>query len=403
MKKPEILAPAGDLERMKAAIQYGADAVYLGDPRFSLRNRAGKFGPDGLAEAVRYSHERGVKVYVTVNIFARNSDLPDIREQISVLNDIKPDAVIISDPGVFMMFREKAPGIDIHVSTQAHITNAESARFWEKMGARRLILSRELSVDEIREIAEGTDIELEAFVHGSVCLSYSGKCYLSSFMASRGANAGECTNSCRWKYALVEEKRPGQYFPVMEDSRGAYVMNSRDLCLIDHLPLLAGAGVSGFKIEGRMKGIHYAAGVTRVYREAVDLIDDPKKYQSNLARWHAELSYFGVRGYTTGLLFAGNEDLYNFTGEGEAPEAEVVGTIIDIKGSMAKVLLKAKLSLGDTIEFMTARAEGRPVSVAALKYEDGIAAVSAQADEIVLLDALPGTRKGDLIRKIAPR
>ena len=367
VKKPELLSPAGDLERMKAAIHYGADAVYLGDPKFSLRNRAGNFGPDGLAEAVRYSHERNVKVYVTVNIFARNSDLPDVREQISLLNEIRPDAVIVSDPGVFTMFREKAPDIDIHVSTQANITNAESALFWQKMGARRLILARELSIEEIRGIAGETDVELEAFVHGAVCLSYSGKCYLSSFMASRGANAGECTNSCRWKYALVEEKRPGQYFPVMEDERGAYVMNSRDLCLIEHLPLLCSAGVTGFKIEGRMKGIHYAAGVTKAYREAIDLIDDPKKFQANLGRWHSELSYFGSRGYTTGLLFAGKEDLYNFAGDGEYPVAEVVGTIVEIKGSSAKVLLRSRLALGDNIEFMTPGCEGHLVSIASLK------------------------------------
>ncbi len=403
MKKPELLSPAGDLDRMKAAIHYGADAVYLGDPKFSLRNRAGKFGPDGLAEAVRYSHERGVKVYVTVNIFARNSDLPDIRDQISLLNDIKPDAVIVSDPGVFTMFREKAPGIDIHVSTQANITNAESARFWEKMGARRLIMARELSIEEIRGIAGETDIELEAFVHGAVCLSYSGKCYLSSFMASRGANTGECTNSCRWKYALMEEKRPGEYFPVMEDERGAYVMNSRDLCLIDHLPLLVSAGVTGFKIEGRMKGIHYAAGVTKVYREAVDQINDPKNYQASLARWHSELSYYGNRGYTTGLLFPGKEDLYNFTGEGEFPEAEIAGTVLEIKGNLAKVLLRSKLALGDNIEFMTSGCEGHFASVGSLKHEDGISAVSAQADETVLLEALPGVRKGDLIRKLATK
>jgi putative protease len=403
VKKPELLSPAGDFEKMKAAIHYGADAVYLGDPRFSLRNRAGNFGPDELAAAVQYAHERKVKIYVTVNIFARNSDLQDVRDHIEILNEIKPDAVIVSDPGIFMMFREKAPGIDVHISTQANITNAESARFWESMGARRLILSRELSIEEISGIAEGTDIELEAFVHGAVCLSYAGKCYLSSFMASRGANTGECTNSCRWKYALMEEKRPGQYFPVMEDGRGTYVMNSRDLCLVDHLPLLARAGVNGFKIEGRMKGIHYAAGVTKVYREAVDLIDDPKQYESHLAKWHAELSYFGSRGYTTGLLFRGNEDLYNFTGEGESPEAEVVGSIIEIKGSMAKVLLRSRLALGDTIEFMTSGQEGQPVSIDSLRYEDGIAAVSAQADEIVLFNSLPGARKRDLIRKIVPK
>jgi U32 family peptidase len=399
--KPELLSPAGDFEKMKAAIHYGADAVYLGDSRFGLRNRAGNFNPGELAAAVEYAHERQAKVYVTVNIFARGSDLAGAQEYIGILNEIRPDAVIISDPGLFMMFRGKAPAIDIHISTQANVTNVESARFWERMGARRIILARELSVEEIREIAAGSDIELEAFVHGAVCLSYSGKCYLSSFMASRGANTGECTNSCRWKYALMEEKRPGQFFPVFEDSRGAYVMNSRDLCLIEHLPLLVDAGVSGFKIEGRMKGVHYVAGVTRVYREAVDLVADAKQYEARLGEWRKELSYFASRGYTTGLLFGGNEELYNFAGEGGAPEAEVVGTVVEIKGQIAKVLLRSKLALGDRVEFMASACDGQPFPIDSLRHEDGIDAVVAQADEIVLIDAAVGARKGDLIRKLA--
>jgi putative protease len=399
MKRPELLAPAGDFEKMKTAIHYGADAVYLGDPRFSLRNKAKNFDAEELAAAISYAHERGVRVYVTVNIFARSSDLPDISDHIALLRRIRPDAVIISDPGVFMMFREKAPEIDIHVSTQANITNAAAARFWENMGAKRLILARELSIDEIREINESTVVELEAFVHGAVCLSYSGKCYLSSYLASRSANAGECTNSCRWKYALVEEKRPGEYYPVFEDERGTYVMNSRDLCLIDHLQLLRDAGIDGFKIEGRMKGIHYAAGVTRTYREAVDLIDENETYQAKLPKWRRELSFFENRGYTTGLLFGKSEELYNFSGNSRSPEAEVVGVIQDVNGTFSKVALRQKLSIGDALEYLTPGFEERVFPVESLRYQDGIGAVSANAGEVVLISTPEGLRKGDLARR----
>ena len=399
MKRPELLAPAGDFEKMKTAIHYGADAVYLGDPRFSLRNKAKNFDAEELAAAISYAHERGVRVYLTVNIFARSSDLPDISDHIVLLRGICPDAVIISDPGVFMMFREKAPEIDIHVSTQANITNAASARFWENMGAKRLIIARELSIDEIREINECTGVELEAFVHGAVCLSYSGKCYLSSYMASRSANAGECTNSCRWKYALVEEKRPGQYLPVYEDDRGAYVMNSRDLCLIDHLQLLRDAGIDSFKIEGRMKGIHYAAGVTRTYREAIDLIDENEKYQSKLPGWHKELSLFGNRGYTTGLLFGKGEGLYNYSENSRSQESEVVGVIVDVNGTLSKVRLRRKVSIGDALEYLTPGLEERVFSVQSLRHEDGIGAVSANAGDVVLISTPEGPRKGDLVRR----
>ncbi|HXX58599.1 MAG TPA: peptidase U32 family protein, partial [Thermodesulfovibrionales bacterium] len=268
MKKPELLAPAGDFEKLKTAIHYGADAVYLGDSRFSLRGMARNFGPDELKRAVAYARERGVKVYVTVNIFPHNRDLPGIEEHVETLKNIRPDAVILSDPGIFKMFKRIAPEIDLHVSTQANITNRESAGFWEGLGARRLVLSRELSVGEIREIREETSLELEVFVHGSICISYSGRCYISSFLASRSANAGACTNSCRWNYTLMEEKRGGEYFPVFTDDRGTYVMSSRDLCMIEHLDILAGAGIDSFKIEGRMKGINYVAGVVKTYREA---------------------------------------------------------------------------------------------------------------------------------------
>ncbi len=401
MKRPELLCPAGDFEKMCTAIHYGADAVYLGDPRFSLRNKARNFDSEELAAAVQYAHDCSVKVYVTANIFARNRDLQPVKDHIRILKDIRPDAVIISDPGLFMMFREKAPEVDIHVSTQANITNSESAHFWEKMGAKRLILSRELSIEEIREIGETVKIELETFVHGSVCLSYSGKCYLSSFLASRSANAGECTNSCRWKYALVEEKRPGEYLPVFEDDRGAYVMNSKDLCLVGHLPLLSRAGIGSFKIEGRMKGVHYVAGVTRVYRDAVDLIGNENLYQSRLPAWQKELSLFGKRGYTTGLLFGSDkDDICNVTGMNYAPESELVGIVLDTKGQFARVLLRIKISVGEWIEYLIPGHEDKMIAVDTLRYEDGIEAVSALAGETVLIKAPYVPRKGDLIRKI---
>ncbi|HMK60057.1 MAG TPA: U32 family peptidase C-terminal domain-containing protein [Dissulfurispiraceae bacterium] len=402
MNRPELLCPAGDFEKMRAAIHYGADAVYLGDPHFSLRNKAKNFDAAELREAVKYAHERNVSVYVTVNIFARSNDLPAIREHIGFLNDIMPDAVIISDPGVFMLFKEEAPQIKLHVSTQANVTNSESAGFWKRMGAQRIILSRELSIEEIRVIAENVDIELEAFVHGSVCLSYAGKCYLSSFMASRSANSGECTNSCRWKYALVEEKRPGQYFPVFEDDRGAYVMNSKDLCLIEHLPRLLRAGVKSFKIEGRMKGLHYVAAVTKCYREAIDKLDDDRLYAALLPEWEKELALFSNRGYTAGLLFDDKQsDLYNFTGTGYNCESEVIGIVTDRKAATAKVLLRAKLMIGDSVEYLLSASSNATVIVESLRYEDGIDAVSASSGETVLIKAPEGSHKGDLVRKLS--
>jgi putative protease len=234
-KKPELLAPAGGFEKLRTAIHYGADAVYLGESRFSLRGKAGNFSTSEVEKAVGYARERGIKTYVTANIFPHNRDLAGLKEYISLLKEIAPEAVIVSDPGLFALVREAAPGMSIHVSTQANITNGESARFWEGLGAARLVLSRELSVDEIREIRESVSIELEVFVHGSLCISYSGRCYISSFLAARSANRGECTNSCRWNYALMEEKRAGEYLPVFEDDRGTYIMSSRDLCMIEHL------------------------------------------------------------------------------------------------------------------------------------------------------------------------
>ena len=399
MKIPELLAPAGDFEKLSIAVHYGADAVYLGDSRFSLRGKAGNFSEDDLREAVRYAHEKGVRVYVTTNIFPHNTDLPELENHIDLLKDIMPDAVILSDPGLFSMFRKKAPEINLHISTQANITNVASAKFWEGLGAKRLVMSRELSIDEIREIRRKTSIELEAFVHGSICISYSGRCYISSFLASRSANSGECTNSCRWNYTLMEEKRKGEYFPVFEDNRGTYVMSSRDLCMIEHLPLLVEAGIDSFKIEGRMKGINYVAGVVKTYREAVDLIKDGTGYRLN-PRWFRELSMFSSRGYTTGMFFGKQPDEdYNFDGKSYRMSHELVGIILEVNGNTAKVGLRNRLDAGDSVEFLSPGIEGNLFRVESMKNLEGDNITSARNEDIIFIQAPERVRKNDLIRR----
>lgn len=399
MKRPELLAPAGDLEKLRTALHYGADAVYLGDSRFSLRGKAGNFQGEGLAEAVAWVHGQSKKAYVTVNIFPHNRDLRQLEEHFDLLNVVRPDAVILSDPGVFALCRKYAPEVDIHISTQANITNAEAARFWQELGAARLVLSRELTVEEIQQIRSAVSVELEVFVHGSVCLSYSGRCYISSFLASRSANTGECTNSCRWNYALMEEKRPGEYFPVFEDERGTYILSSKDLCMIQHLPLLAGAGIDSFKIEGRMKGINYVSGVTKVYREAIDLIAEGRAYEVN-QRWLRELSMFSSRGYTTGMFFGKQPDEdYNFDGESYRTSHELVGIIHEIKGGIAKIALRNRLDRGDSVEYLSPGLEERLFTVETMKDEEDNELVSARNEDIIFMRVPQEARQQDLIRR----
>ncbi len=399
MKRPELLAPAGDFEKLKTAIHYGADAVYIGDSRFSLRGKAGNFNRGEMTEAVRYARERGIKVYVTVNIFPHNRDLPDVAEHLEMLMDIHPDAVIMSDPGIFAMFRERAPEIDIHISTQANVTNAGAARFWERLGAKRIVLSRELSINEIREIRQGTGVELEVFVHGSICLSYSGRCYISSFLASRSANRGECTNSCRWNYVLMEEKRHGEYFPVYEDDRGTYVLSSRDLCMIRHLDLLSDAGVDSFKIEGRMKGINYVGGVVKAYREAVDAIGGTRDLKAE-KRWMRELSMFSSRGFTSGMFFGRQPDVdYNFDEETYRMSHELVGVVLEVNGEDAKIGLRNRLDRGDQVEFLSRGLEEKFFKVQSMRDEENVEIASARTEDIVFLTVPGGVRKKDLIRR----
>lgn len=302
MQKPEILAPAGSPEKMVYAIAYGADAVYLGGTGFGLRAAAATFDKEAMERAVEYAHRRGVKVYVTVNIFAHNRDIEALPRYINQLARIGVDAVIVSDPGVLTLIRELAPGLRVHISTQANTTNWRSARLWESLGAGRIVLARELSMEEIQTIRQRTGVELEVFVHGAMCVSYSGRCLLSNYMTGRDANRGDCAQACRWKYRLVEEKRPGEYFPVTEDERGTYILSSRDLCLLEYLPDLVRAGVAALKIEGRVKSIHYVSTITRVYRQALDAYwSDPERFRVR-PEWLEEISKVSNREYTTGFI-----------------------------------------------------------------------------------------------------
>jgi U32 family peptidase len=302
--RPELLAPAGSLEKLVTAIHYGADAVYLGGRRYSLRARAANFAEEELRQAVAYAHQRSVRVYVTVNVFAANDDFADLPGYLSYLGEIGADGVIVSDPGIFRTARRVIPHVPIHLSTQANITNLESALFWQEQGARRLNLARELSLAEITAIRRKVTAEIELFAHGALCISYSGRCLLSHYLTGRGANQGDCAQPCRYRYALLEEKRPGQYFPVEEDGRGTYIFNARDLCLLARLPELLAAGVDSLKIEGRMKGIYYAGGVVRIYRAALDYLTETAEIDPEYfpAAFLKELTTVGTRSYTENFL-----------------------------------------------------------------------------------------------------
>lgn len=399
MDIPELLAPAGDYEKLVTAVHYGADAVYMGLSGFSLRAKADNFTQDKLRQAVAFVRGRGKKVYITINIFPHNKDIPLIREHLVLLKEISPDALIISDPGVFEMASELTPGIPIHVSTQANITNYTAARFWERLGAKRLVLSRELSIEEIREIRDRVSLELECFVHGSMCISYSGRCYMSSFLNNRSGNRGECTNTCRWNYRLMEESRPGEYFPVYENDRGTYVMSSRDLCMIEHLDKLADAGVNSFKIEGRMKGINYVAGVVKTYREAVDgLRERPFKINK---QWLQELSMSSNRGYTTGMFFGKQDDsgYSHYDAKAYRMSHELVGIVRSVSNGQAVVSLRNNLKIGDKIEFLSSGLENRAFDVTEIYDENGRPVESGRNENIVSIPSTPGIRENDLIRR----
>ena len=343
------------MERLKIALAYGADAVYLGGKIFGLRAFADNFSPAELAEACRYAHARSRKVYVTVNMFPHNAEMALLPDYLTTLADIGCDAILVADPGVFRTARKVVPQLPVHISTQANTTNWQSALFWQEQGASRIVLARELSLAEIREIRQNVAAELECFVHGAMCVSYSGRCLMSAYMTGREANRGECAQPCRWRYALVEEKRPGQYFPVEEDEHGTYILNSRDLCLLEHLPELAAAGVESFKIEGRMKSVHYLATVVRVYREALDrMAADPATYAVSDI-WRDELDKIASRGYTTGF-FNGppDADMQEYETVRVLPEWEYSGLVRqwDAGRGMALVEQRNHMQRGDEIEII---------------------------------------------------
>lgn len=305
MNKPEILAPAGDLEKLKFALAYGADAVYAGGSSFGLRAFAGNLDEDTLREGTEYAHKLERKIYITVNIYAHEPDLAPLRPYLRELSEIGVDGIIVSDPGVLAIVREEVPNLDVHLSTQANCTNSASANFWFSQGVKRIVLARELTLDELKEIQPKVKGELEIFIHGAMCMSYSGRCLLSNYLTGRDANRGECTHPCRWGYALVEEKRPGQYFPIEEDARGSYIFNSHDLCLLPYLPQLKGLNLDSCKIEGRMKSAYYVANTVKVYREAVDVLWDEgeKAFQEKLPHWLKEMDKASHRDFSTGFLF----------------------------------------------------------------------------------------------------
>lgn len=303
MKKPELLAPAGNFEKLRMAFAYGADAVYMGGKSFGLRAFSDNFTDEELKKAIEYAHSLDKKAYVTINVFPHNEDCLELPDYIRFLQSSGADGIIISDLGVYRIARKAAPGLPLHISTQANNTNWSSVLCWQELGAKRVVLARELSLAEIREIRQKSAVELEAFVHGAMCISYSGRCLLSNYMAGRDSNRGECAQPCRWRYHLVEEKRPGEFFPICEDERGSYIFNSKDLCMLPYIPDMIAAGLDSFKIEGRMKSVHYVATVVKVYREAIDeYILNPGGFRVK-AEWQEELDKVSHRAYTTGFYF----------------------------------------------------------------------------------------------------
>ena len=401
MKKPELLAPAGNMEKLKVAIRYGADAVYLGGKSFGLRNLAGNFTLDELAEGVRYAHERGVKVYLTLNAFPDNNDLELLEGYLREIEDIPIDAYIAADPGVIQMIRELAPGREIHLSTQANTTNWRSARFWESQGVKRVNLAREMSLEDIAQTALNCpELELEAFVHGAMCISYSGRCLLSSAMTGRDANKGECTQPCRWNYSIVEETRPGEYFPIQEDEGGTFIFNSKDLCLIEQLPELVRAGVSSLKIEGRMKGIYYAASVIRIYRAALDsYCADPDGYLVK-PEWLQELAKVSHRGYTTGFLLGKPRDVDHEYLSAYVRNFEFVALVEgEAAGGGTLLGVRNRLQLGDTLELIGQGSSFTTFTLATMLDEEGNPLQVAHANQKVLVPELKGAAPFDLIRR----
>ena len=389
MNKVELLAPAGDFEKLKIAIEYGADAVYFGGEMFSLRAGAGNMTVDEIREAVSYAHQRGVRCHLALNVYAHNEDIEPLREYLKQIQDIPLDAYIVSDPAVMQLLKEKLPDAEIHLSTQANTTNYITANYWRNQGVKRLVLARELTLNEIIEIRKNLpdDTELEAFVHGAMCISYSGRCLLSNFMTGRDANRGACAHPCRYKYRLEEEKRPGEYWPVDEDERGTYIFNSKDLCMLEYLPQLIDAGISSFKIEGRMKSIFYIAHVIKAYRKALDEYYRDSAGHSYDPAWAAEMCKASHREFTTGFYFrkpTGEDQEYRSSSY--TREYSFVGLVRDYDSTtgIATVEQRNKMDVGDVVEVFGPQGDAFVQTIDSMKDEEGNSVMSAPHPQQIL-------------------
>ena len=411
-RTPELLIPASSLEVLKTAVIFGADAVYIGGEAFGLRAKAKNFSMKDMGEGIAFAHAHGAKVYVTANILAHNRDLAGVEEYFKELKELHPDALIIADPGVFQIAGRVCPEIERHISTQANNTNYGTYLFWHELGAKRVVSARELSLEEIKEIREHIpeDMEIETFIHGAMCISYSGRCLLSNYFTGRDANQGACTHPCRWKYAVVEETRPGEYMPVYENERGTYIFNSKDLCMIEHIPELVEAGIDSFKIEGRMKNALYAATVTRAYRRAIDdYFASPGKYAAGLSWYKEEIRKCTHRHYSTGFYFGKpSEESQIYDSSTYVNEYTYLGrieeTAVDAANSaLAKFEQRNKFSLGESLEIMKPDGRTLEATVEGLYTAEGEPVDSCpHARQILWVKLSAGADEGDLLRRKEP-
>ena len=405
MRPVELLIPASSLEVLKIAVIYGADAVYIGGEVFGLRAKAKNFSMEDMAEGIQFAHEHGVKVYVTANILAHNGDLEGVREYFIQLKEIKPDALIISDPGIYTIAKEICPEIERHISTQANNTNYGTYQFWWNQGAKRVVTARELSLKEIAEIRKNIpdEMEIETFVHGAMCISYSGRCLLSNYFTGRDANQGACTHPCRWKYAVVEEKRPGEYLPVYENERGTYIFNSKDLCMIEHIPELIEAGIDSFKIEGRMKTALYVATVARTYRKAIDdYLTSPEKYKENMDWYLEQISNCTYRQFTTGFFFGKpSEESQIYDNNTYIKEYTYLGIVGERNEErLYRIEQRNKFSVGEQIEVMKPDGRNIPVTVKRIVDENGNEMESApHPKQVLYIDLGQELEMYDILRR----
>ncbi len=405
MKKPELLVPASSLEVLKVAVVFGADAVYIGGEAFGLRAKAKNFSLADMEEGVRFAHERQVKVYVTANILAHNSDLEGVREYFAELRQVGPDALIISDPGIFAIAREVCPEIEVHISTQANNTNYMTYQFWHKLGVKRVVSARELSLQEISEIRKQipADMEIETFIHGAMCISYSGRCLLSNYFTGRDANQGACTHPCRWKYAVVEETRPGEYLPVYENERGTYLFNSRDLCMVGHIPELVEAGIDSFKIEGRMKTALYVATVARTYRKAIDdYFCSEETYQANMPWYLDQIVGCTYRRFTTGFFFGKPDETSQIYDNSTYVKDYTYLGVVEGKGvqGLYRIEQRNKFSVGEPIEVMKPDGTNQKAVVQSIQDEDGNEMGSApHPKQVLYIDLGQPLAKFDILRR----